>query len=121
MITTLHLMRKNGAPLTDVDSIACYDQIMPYLMWLAYNQAGTTWNIVQLFAKALLQLRYYIITAFGKSERSNLHSKKHQFLGPGQGAADTPFAWALISTKFIAAYKKRAHGCKISDPTGTLT
>ena len=120
MITTLHLMRKNGA-LTDVDATACYDRIIPCLMWLAYNKAGATWNIVQLFAKALVQLKYYIITAFGKSERSNSHSKKHQFLGPGQGAADSPFAWALISTKLIAAYKRRAKGCKISDPTGTLT
>eukprot|EP00978_Attheya_sp_CCMP212_P016818 scaffold44420_cov34-Attheya_sp.AAC.4 len=49
-ITTLHLMRKNGA-LTDVDATACYDRIMPSLMWLAYNKAGVTWNIVQLFAK----------------------------------------------------------------------
>eukprot|EP00978_Attheya_sp_CCMP212_P027321 scaffold91518_cov33-Attheya_sp.AAC.6 len=49
MITTLHLLRKNGS-VTDVDATACYDQIAPILMWLAYFKAGATWNIVQLLA-----------------------------------------------------------------------
>eukprot|EP00978_Attheya_sp_CCMP212_P021895 scaffold64378_cov66-Attheya_sp.AAC.2 len=59
MITTLHLMRKNGA-LTDVNATACYDRIMPCLMWLAYNKAGATWNIVQFFTKELLSTGHFL-------------------------------------------------------------
>eukprot|EP00978_Attheya_sp_CCMP212_P029770 scaffold106935_cov75-Attheya_sp.AAC.1 len=97
MTTILHLLRKNGA-ITDVDATACYDRMVPALIWLGYFKAGATWNIVQLFALALLSLKYFIVTAFGISLLANQHSDLSQFLGPGQGATDAPFAWALIST-----------------------
>jgi hypothetical protein len=98
--TIHHLLRKNGA-ITDVDATACYDRMVPNLIWLAYWKAGATWNIVQLLACSLLALQYYIVTAFGKSNLKNFHSRLSQFLGPGQGASDSPFAWALISTYLI--------------------
>eukprot|EP00978_Attheya_sp_CCMP212_P021152 scaffold61404_cov38-Attheya_sp.AAC.3 len=119
MTTILHLMRKNGA-ITDVDASACYDRMLPALIWLGYFKAGATWNIVQLFALALLNLKYFIVTAFGISLLANQHSDLSQFLGPGQGAADAPFAWALISTYLICAYNKQAHGCQLKDPTCTI-
>eukprot|EP00978_Attheya_sp_CCMP212_P006432 scaffold14672_cov61-Attheya_sp.AAC.5 len=120
MITTLHLLRKNGA-VTDVDATACYDRIAPMLMWLTYFKAGAMWNTVQLLAYALLQLEYFIVTAFSTSNLSNHHSDENQFLGPGQGATDSSFAWALISTYLIILYNKKAHGCKMQDPTGNIT
>jgi hypothetical protein len=120
MTICLHLMRKNGA-ITDVDATACYDRMVPALIWLGYFKAGATWNIVQLFALALLNLKYFIVTAFGISLLANQHSDLSQFLGPGQGATDAPFAWALISTYLICAYKKQAHGCTLKDPTGKIT
>ena len=55
MITTYHLLKKNGA-ITDVDATACYDRIPPILMWLAYFKAGAPWHLILLFAKALEQL-----------------------------------------------------------------
>eukprot|EP00978_Attheya_sp_CCMP212_P024031 scaffold74841_cov31-Attheya_sp.AAC.1 len=120
MTTILHLMRKNGA-ITDVDASACYDRMVPALIWLGYFKAGATWNIVQLFALALLNLKYFIVTAFGISlVLANQHSDLSQLLGAGQGAADAPFAWALISTYLICAYNKQAHGCQLKDPTGTI-
>jgi hypothetical protein len=91
MITTYHLLKKNGA-ITDVDATACYDRIPPILMWLAYFKAGAPWHLILLFAKALEQLLYYIVTAFGKSKIANSHIEFNQFLGPGQGATDSPFA-----------------------------
>jgi hypothetical protein len=78
MISTLHLLRQNGA-ITDVDARACYDRIVPILMWLSYFISGATWNIVQLFACALLQLQYYIVTAYETSTLSNQHSDEHHF------------------------------------------
>eukprot|EP00978_Attheya_sp_CCMP212_P047185 scaffold421252_cov49-Attheya_sp.AAC.1 len=59
MTTILHLLRMNGA-ITDVDATACYDWMVPALIWLGYFKAGATWNIVQLFALALLNLKYFI-------------------------------------------------------------
>ena len=117
--TIHHLLRKNGA-ITDVDATACYDRMVPNLIWLAYWKAGATWNIVQLLACSLLALQYYIVTAFGKSNLKNFHSRLSQFLGPGQGASDSPFAWALISTYLIIVYNKRSRGCEYSDPTGEI-
>jgi hypothetical protein len=120
MLSTLHLLKRNGA-LTDVDATACYDRIIPCIMWLSYFKAGATWNLVQLFATALRNLTYYIVTAFGKSDRFNKHFPWSQFLGPGQGATDSPFAWALISSFLIFVYNKRAHGCHFEDPTGEFS
>eukprot|EP00978_Attheya_sp_CCMP212_P043506 scaffold285402_cov51-Attheya_sp.AAC.1 len=56
MISTLHLLRENGG-ITDVDTIACYDRIVPCLIWLAYFKAGATWNIVQLLRRSGLSRR----------------------------------------------------------------
>eukprot|EP00978_Attheya_sp_CCMP212_P035720 scaffold157196_cov33-Attheya_sp.AAC.1 len=117
--TIHHLLRKNGA-ITDVDATACYDRMVPNLIWLAYWKAGASWNIVQLLACSLLALQYYIVTAFGKSNLKHFHSRISQFLGPGQGASDSPFAWALISTYLIMVYNKRSSGCAFSDPTGEI-
>lgn len=118
-LTILHLMRHNGG-ITDVDATACYDRIAPSPMYLSYSKAGATNNIVNLLAYALLQLTYYIVTAFGTSERTNKHSKDSQFLGPGQGATDAPFGWGMISTMIIRAYNKRARGGRLADPTGKI-
>jgi hypothetical protein len=120
MISTLHLLRKNGG-ITDVDAIACYDRIVPCLIWLAYFKAGATWNIVQLLATALRNLQYFIVTAFGESDLSNAHSFWSQFLGPGQGATDGPFSWALISSFLIFVFNKQAQGCNFNDPTGEFS
>eukprot|EP00978_Attheya_sp_CCMP212_P007588 scaffold17533_cov70-Attheya_sp.AAC.1 len=59
MITTIHhIMRKNGA-IIDADATACYNRIVPSLIWLAYWKAGATWKIVQLLACSLMALQYY--------------------------------------------------------------
>ena len=44
-----------------------------------------------------------------------------QFHGPGQGATDRPFCWAILSTMIIYAFNRRAQGCTLADPTGTIT
>jgi hypothetical protein len=89
-------------------------------MWLAYVKAGTPWDLVQLLAYALMYLQYFIVTAYGTSTKANEHLDEYQFLGPGQGATDSPFAWALISLLLILLYKQTAHGCTMQDPTGQL-
>jgi hypothetical protein len=90
-------------------------------MFLSYSKSGATNNIVFFLANALLQLSYFIVTAFGISALFNQHSNESQFLGPGQGATDAPFAWGAVSTMLIRAYNKRAHGGKLNDPTGKIT
>jgi hypothetical protein len=120
MLTTLHLMRHNGG-ITDVDATACYDRIAPSPMFLSYSKSGATNNIVFFLAYALIQLTYFIVTAFGTSTLYNQHSDDSQFLGPGQGATDAPFAWGVVSTMLIRAYNKRAHGGTLADPTGEIT
>ena len=102
MITMLHLLRQNGA-ITDVDATACYNRIAVSLQWLSYAKAGATQNIIQLLAKALENLQYFIATSFGLSTKKNQHSKEDQFHGPRQGATDGPFCWAILSMMIIYA------------------
>jgi hypothetical protein len=55
MISTFHLLRQNGA-ITDVDARACYDRIVPILMWLSYFLSHCTHIDVAL----ILPIRRYM-------------------------------------------------------------
>eukprot|EP00957_Ditylum_brightwellii_P088410 6733794-Ditylum_brightwellii.AAC.1 len=66
-------------------------------------------------------MKYYMNTAYGISNETNQHSKNSLVHGSGRGATDAPPGWGFISHICLVQYKKRAHGCKISDPLETIT
>eukprot|EP00957_Ditylum_brightwellii_P123027 9380135-Ditylum_brightwellii.AAC.1 len=67
--------------------------------------------------KALQQLRYHKNKAYGVSTETNQHSEKSPVHGSGQGATDAPPGWGFTSHLCLVQYDKKAHGCKIYNPT----
>eukprot|EP00957_Ditylum_brightwellii_P207140 15351658-Ditylum_brightwellii.AAC.1 len=72
------------------------------------------------FIKALKQMRYHMNTAYGVSSETNQHSKKSPVHSSRQGATDAPPGWGFTSHLCLIQYDKKAHGCKIHDPTGMI-
>eukprot|EP00957_Ditylum_brightwellii_P051637 3915858-Ditylum_brightwellii.AAC.1 len=54
------------------------------------------------------------------SSDTNQHTEDSPVHGSGQGAADSPANWGLISSVGLGIYNKKAHGCSIQDPTGEI-
>eukprot|EP00957_Ditylum_brightwellii_P116424 8880754-Ditylum_brightwellii.AAC.1 len=85
----LHLMQVNAA-FTNCDAKACYDRIVEILTSLAEYKAGLPAEASILLAKALKQMRYTMITAYGPLEITNQHTPNNLLHGIGQGPTYTP-------------------------------
>jgi hypothetical protein len=115
----LHLKRCNGA-IIDCDAKACYNRILAVLVALVYFKAGLALSVCTLFAQALKQMKFYMVTAFGVSEKYNQHSEETPSYGIGQGATDGPPGWTGISDIIIKSHNTKAHGSILEDPTKTI-
>eukprot|EP00978_Attheya_sp_CCMP212_P041322 scaffold235365_cov56-Attheya_sp.AAC.1 len=94
----------------DCDATACYDCIIALLVALAYSKAGLPDHLCVLFAQALEQMQYHMVTAFRVSEEFNKHSQETPLHGLGQGSTDGPTGWNFVSDKIIKAHNKQAKG-----------
>ena len=92
-----HLQRHNGA-LTDCDAKACYDRIVPILLYLSYSKAGLPHTACLWLCQCLITMQYHIVTAHGASTSTSTSTSFHPLYGIGQGATDAPSGWLLVST-----------------------
>ena len=69
-IGTSHMIRKNCA-ITDYDTRACYDRILPHVLFLCYSKMGLPQNECVWLAKALVNIHYHILK--GMDRRSDNH------------------------------------------------
>ena len=109
------MIRKNCA-ITDCDTRACYDRILPHVLYLCYSKMGLTPNEYVWIAKALVNMRYHIITGHGPSHDVSKYDDKHPLFGIGQRATDASAGWLMISTFLSQVYDRLAQGCHISSP-----
>ena len=118
-MTTSHMQRAAGA-ITYLDATACHDRIVTNMLILAYAAAGLPWMSCLLFGRTLKQMKHCITTACGPSSMFDTASAEDPFHGPGQGAMDGPSAWTNMCNTIMNAFKPKARGCKMADPTKTL-
>ena len=118
-LQAMHLERRNGA-LTDCDAKACYDRVIPLVLYLSYSKAGLPHNACVWLCKALTQMKYHITTAQGISETFTETTAHRKIYGVGQGATDAPTGWLFVSTTVSKMHDKYATGCSIQDPTKTI-
>eukprot|EP00978_Attheya_sp_CCMP212_P031233 scaffold117425_cov59-Attheya_sp.AAC.2 len=72
---TFHLCPCNRA-IIECDTLACYNRILvTVLIALVYFKAGLALHICTLFARALQQMEYFMVTVFRISTGFNKHSK----------------------------------------------
>ncbi len=83
-LAIMHLQRSNGA-ITDCDAKACYDRILAIIATLTNAKAGLPEHLCTFFAKALEQMRYHMVTAYGVSEEYKQHSEAQPSQAVGRG------------------------------------
>eukprot|EP00957_Ditylum_brightwellii_P017776 1338856-Ditylum_brightwellii.AAC.1 len=84
-----HLQRANSG-LTDCDAEACYDRMLPGVVSIAEINAGAPEKISTIMARTLEQMKYYMTTATGISEKFNQNKPDKPMFRAGQGATDGP-------------------------------
>lgn len=114
-ISTFHMTRKNCA-ITDCDARACYDRILPHILFLCYSKMGLPTKDCVWLARALVTMRYHILTGHGPSSAFSTTDNEQQLFGIGQGATDASAGWLLISTILSRVYDTFAKGCKLKSP-----
>eukprot|EP00957_Ditylum_brightwellii_P166476 12671918-Ditylum_brightwellii.AAC.1 len=89
ILESMHMQQAN-ATFADCNAKACYDRIITIIMALAEYKAGLPANACILLAKALKQMEYSMVTAYGPSTVTNRHSPANPLHGIGQGPTDVP-------------------------------
>ena len=119
-LQAMHLARSNGA-LTDCDAKACYDRVIPLVLYLSYSKAGLPHAACVWLCKSLTQMKYHVTTAHGISDNCSMSTPERTLYGVGQGATDAPTGWLFISTILSQTQDDLGQGCTIADPTSTKT
>eukprot|EP00957_Ditylum_brightwellii_P029282 2213422-Ditylum_brightwellii.AAC.1 len=90
-----HFQRSNFG-CTDCNAKACYDQIIPLVLLLAYYKAGLPYLIGVLLITLLYNMQYYIVKAFGTAKFVNTYHLFQALFAISQGSTDGPLGWACI-------------------------
>ena len=115
----MHMQRRNCA-ITDCDARACYDRILPAVLYFTYHKMGSPVHECKWLARALVNMNYHMITTYEPSEEKSTTTIDDPILGVGQGATDAYAGWLLVSTRLTEMYNKSSYGCKLLSPHGKL-
>jgi hypothetical protein len=113
-----------SAAISSVDATNCYDSIAHAIASIIYQACGVPVEGVEAMLSAILDMKYFLRTAFGDSRnfRGSKIEIKYQGLCQGNGAA--PAGWTVISITILNAHKRKGHGatfvCPISNINVTL-
>ena len=89
-------LTRTDAIMFDNDASACYDRIIPSLAGMMSRRAGMPWNGSHVLIRLLLNMEYYVRTAYGVSSIAFSNMTK-LLLGVMQGAGHSGTLWALTS------------------------
>eukprot|EP00957_Ditylum_brightwellii_P061953 4701763-Ditylum_brightwellii.AAC.1 len=114
-----HLIQANVA-FTECNARACYDRIIAIITGLAQYKAGMPLKVCQFFIKALKQMQYQMMTAYGTLSATNRHSPSSPVHGSGQGSTSLSAEWTFNADIILKCYSDQANGCVIKDPTNGI-
>ena len=86
-LSTCKQQRKNCA-LTDWDESACYDRIIPKILYLCYGKMDLPIDDCQWLARALVNMEYKVFTTHDPSEKISKTDSNGPIFRIGQGATD---------------------------------
>eukprot|EP00957_Ditylum_brightwellii_P186387 14191510-Ditylum_brightwellii.AAC.1 len=104
----------------DNDAKACYDQIIPLILLLAYIKAGLPYATAVFFANILYNMHYQLTAAFGTSSYIHCFGFVVAVFGIGQGSTNGPPGCACINNIILKCYHSMCNRCTIKDPGGQL-
>jgi hypothetical protein len=99
----------------DFDASSCYDRIIPSIASLA-GSYGQHQALCFIHGTFLQQAKYVLKTKLGLSDEEYSHCRLHPIYGTGQGSANSPVIWALISSRLFDAQAARAYGATFVSP-----
>ena len=65
-----HMQRRDFA-ITDCDAKACYDRVLPHVLYLCYSKMGLPSQDCVWLARILTQMKYHMLTKHGPSEKNH--------------------------------------------------
>eukprot|EP00957_Ditylum_brightwellii_P131880 10057204-Ditylum_brightwellii.AAC.1 len=101
---------------TDCNSKACYDRIVAIITSLVEYKAGLPADTCILLEKALKQVEYTMVAAYGPLVLKNKHGLGNPLHGIGQGLMDAPAGCNFGTDIYRKYYDQLAHGFHITDP-----
>ena len=110
------LQQHNGA-LTDCNTKACYNRVVPLLLYMCYQKANLPHDTCMWEKNCLTQIQYYIVTAHGGSKENSASTLTNPLYSIGQGATDASTIWLFVSTIFSRYYNSKATKRMIYEPT----
>ncbi|KAI2505037.1 hypothetical protein MHU86_9393 [Fragilaria crotonensis] len=94
--------------LTNYDATACYDRIIPNVGMLASRKYGVPLEVTQTNASTLANAEYRIRTELGLAPTGYRHEDSFPIYGTGQGSANSPAIWCMLSSALLDGYDQVA-------------
>ena len=105
----------------DNDASSCYDRILIPISSLIARGYGIHQNVVFVHATNLEQARYKLKIGKTTAPRSYSHTTQFPIHGSGQGAANSPTIWCVISSKLFQCHQEKSFGMTMHSPEGDIT
>ncbi len=100
----------------DNDATSCYDRIIPALASLLGRHHGLHRNIVFVHARTLKEAKYKLKTVLGVSDEYYSHCEFFPIYGTGQGSANLPVIWTIVSSVLFEVHESQGHGAHFTTP-----
>ena len=105
----------------DNDAASCYDRIIPALASLIGRKHGIHQNVIYVNARTLQEAKYKLKTLLGISDEFYQNCTAYPIYGTGQGSANSPVIWLIISSTLFTCHEQQAYGATFTTPDKTLS
>ena len=106
--------------LVNYDAASCYDRIIQSLGMVVSRKYGVPIQVTQSNASTLEQATYKVRTELGLAETGFSHTENRPIYGTGQGSANSPAIWCMLSSSLFDCYDEIASLAKYQTSTQDL-
>lgn len=103
----------------DNDASACYDRIIPILIVIVNLTYGQHPDVICFNCQALKLAQYKIRGDPNPNAGSYQHSSSVPIFGTGQGSANSPTLWCLMSSILFSVHERLSHRASFCTPDRT--
>jgi hypothetical protein len=89
----------------DNDATSCYNRIIPAIASLLGRRHGLHRDIIFVHARTLKEAKYKLKTVLGVSEDFYSHCEFFPIYGTGQGSANSPVIWTIVSSALFECHE----------------
>ena len=105
----------------DNDAMSCYDRIIPSFAGMTAKSYGQSDAAVYINNITLKTAKYFLKMGGETTKHSYENSDDFELYGTGQGSANSPTIWAMISSTLFTAQEELAFGAEMESPNGSLS